>query len=312
MNRTTFNLEGANGSRVHVYKWESVHPDIPTRGIIQIAHGMTETALRYERFAAELIQQGYIVYANDHRGHGKTASRPEQLGHMEKGDFMGMVHDMGQLSQYVQERHPNVPLVLFGHSMGSFLSQMYITKYGHLLHGLILSGSNGPRGLDLSAGVRVSQVIRALKGAAHRSEFINNLAFGGFNRSFKPSLTPFDWLSRDEQEVQKYIDDPMCGYVCTVGFYYEFFCFLKEVHHPSTLAKVPLKLPVLIVSGSQDPVGNFGKGLRKLKALYKQLGVQEVSLILYPGARHELLNETNRDEVTLDCIEWLNRLLPQS
>lgn len=308
MKSSTFRLDSTNGSRIHISLWEPDSADRLT-AVIQIAHGMTETGARYERFASALTAAGYAVYANDHLGHGLTAANADELGHLAKGDMMNMVYDMERISRYIREQHPNVPLILFGHSMGSFLSQMYLSKFGQLLDGVILCGSNGPRGPELLAGVLVSRVSASISGWKHRSTFINNLAFGGFNRRFKPHHTEFDWLSRDESEVQKYIDDPMCGYVCTVGFYHEFFNLLRAVHQPAVMANIPKDIPVFMISGTQDPVGNFGVGVLKLAEMYKQLGIKDVAVKMYPEARHELLNETNRDEVTSDCLAWINQVV---
>lgn len=308
---TTFKMKGTNGAQLHITQWM---PDSETevKAVIQIAHGMTETGTRYERFAEALTTAGFAVYANDHLGHGQTAADDSELGHLGKGDMMNMVEDMARLSRYIKEQHPHVPLILFGHSMGSFLTQMYISMYGHLLQGVVLCGSNGPRGPELHAGISITRLIASVSGWKHRSNTVNNMAFGGFNRRFKPHKTNFDWLSRDEAEVQKYIDNPHCGYVCTVGFYNEFFKLLTRIHKPDVMAKIPKDLPILLIAGTMDPVGNFGKGVPLLADMYRDLGIKDVSLIMYPEARHELLNDRNRDEVTTDCIEWFNRILASS
>lgn len=304
---SSFKMKSANGTQVHITCWMP-EPETKVKSVIQIAHGMTETGSRYERFAEALTAAGYAVYANDHLGHGFSAHHESELGHLGKGDMMNMVEDMAQLSQYIKEQHPHVPLILFGHSMGSFLSQMYIALYGDKLQGVVLCGSNGPRGPELHAGVAISRLIAGARGWKHRSDFINNMAFGGFNRRFNPHKTSFDWLSRDEAEVQKYIDNPYCGYVCTVGFYNEFFKLLTQIHKPSVMAKIPKDLPILLIAGTMDPVGNFGKGVPLLADMYRDLGIKNVSLIMYPEARHELLNDINRDEVTADCIQWFDRI----
>lgn len=312
MHTHEFQLTSSTNSPITIYQWkkEEETPHLQPKGIIQIAHGMTETGLRYARFAEALVQAGYIVYANDHRGHGRSASSMEKLGHLNRNDNHYMVEDMRIISTYIQAEHPGVPLILFGHSMGSFLSQMYIALHGSLLDGVVLCGSNGPRGPEVHAGKFAANLITKWKGIEHRSPFIDNLAFGGFNRKFQPSKTKYDWLSRDEHEVQKYIDDPFCGYVCTVGFYYELFHLIQHIHRPEVTARIPKDLPVLIIAGDKDPVGNFGAGVRKLEKLYtEQLKLQHVKTIIYPGARHELLNETNRDEITADCLAWFDELV---
>lgn len=296
---------------IHVYRWL---PDngTPPKGIVQIAHGMTEKACRYKRFAQALTQEGYIVYANDHRGHGKTAGHPDELGYVGKDGFEWMVKNMAQLNEHIRREHPGLPLFLFTHSMGSFLGQKYMYTYPDSIDGIILSGSDGKRGIELSFGIWAAGLLTRVRGDRHRSRWIDSMAFGSFNRKFKPSRTPLDWLSRDEAEVDRYIADPECGMVCTIGFYYDFFRLLQEIHRPDRMSRIPKSLPILVISGEDDPVGHHGKGIMQLLAMYRDLQLTEVQSKLYPGARHELLNETIRDEVTGDIIQWLNQRLEYS
>lgn len=309
MRTNTFHFIDEENLRIHVYHWM---PDeaIEIQGVIQIAHGMTETALRYERFAEELTAAGYVVYANDHRGHGRTAATEQDLGYVGEDGFTWMVRNMAQLTKIIREQHSNAPLFLFAHSMGSFLAQQYITEHASLIDGLILCGSNGPRGPELFAGVSITKLVASMKGSRHRSAFIDKLAFGSFNRRFQPARTQVDWLSRDPKEVDKYVEDPYCGFLSTVGFYRDFFKLLRNIHRPEVMDRIPKQLPVLLIAGDDDPVGNYGKGVRKLADQYRQLGMEQVECKLYEGARHELLNETNRDEVTADCLAWLQRQPP--
>ncbi|MCY7484277.1 alpha/beta hydrolase [Paenibacillus alvei] len=306
MRTNTFHFLDEENVRIHVYHWL---PDeaIEIQGVVQIAHGMTETALRYERFAEKLTAAGYVVYANNHRGHGRTAATEQDLGYVGENGFMWMVRNMAQLTKIIREQHNNLPLFLFAHSMGSFLAQQYITEHADLIDGLILCGSNGPRGPELLAGVSVTKLIASMKGSRHRSAFIDKLAFGSFNRKFQPARTQVDWLSRDPKEVDKYVEDPYCGFLSTVGFYRDFFKLLRNIHRPEVMNHIPKQLPILLIAGDDDPVGNYGKGVRKLADQYRQLGLEQVECKLYEGARHELLNETNRDEVTADCLAWLQR-----
>ncbi|MGZ9585545.1 alpha/beta hydrolase [Paenibacillus marinisediminis] len=303
---STFWMDSVSRGKVYVNVWE---PETSIRAAVQISHGMAETGNRYKRFAEALTAAGYVVYANDHLGHGQTAPNDTELGHLSKHGMMNMVSDMERLTLYIRDRHPGVPLILFGHSMGSFLTQMYISQHGKLLDGAVLCASNGPRGPELLAGIAVSRLIAGMRGWKHRSTFINNLTFGGFNRRFDPHKTEFDWLSRDEAEVQKYVDNPHCGYVCTVGFYHEFFKLLNRIHQSDVMSSIPKDLPVLMIAGTEDPVSNFNKGVPRLADMYRELNINDVTLITYPGARHELLNETNRDEVTSDCLAWMDRVL---
>lgn len=302
-----FSFKSEDGTDIFVYKWT---PDgnLETRGLVQIAHGMAETAARYEKFAEFLTENGYVVYANDHRGHGKTAGSVENLGYLADADgFNWLVRDLHQLSGLMKREHPGLPLFLFGHSMGSFLAQRYIMLYNQELKGAILSGSNGRQGIILNVGAFLAKREMKKNGRKAKSERLNKLSFGQFNAAFKPNRTEFDWLSRDAGEVDKYIDDPFCGTVFTSGFFYDFFNGLKEIERKANLRLIPKDLPLLILSGAKDPVGKNGKGVVRLFHTYQKYGMEDVTYKLYPGARHELLNETNRQEVMQDIVAWLNR-----
>ena len=217
-----------------------------------------------------------------------------------------MVEDMNTLTNIIKEENPDLPIYLFGHSMGSFASQRYIMEYGNQLDGLILSGSNGKHGEILKVGEFLSNYICKKHGRRHRSKTLDNLIFGGNNKKFKSSKTDFDWLSRDEKEVQKYIDDSFCGVLFTCGFFYDFIKGLQEIENPQNLKKVTLDLPIYIMSGDRDPIGKDGKGVLRLRDRYINLGVKNVSCKLYEGGRHEMLNEINKEEVMKDIISWLN------
>lgn len=300
-----FYFKGKEDLNIHVYKYtiENIKP----RAVIQIAHGMSETAIRYKEFAQELTENGYVVYINDHRGHGITAKTKDNVGYLaEKDGFTCLVEDMNILTNIIKEENPDLPIYLFGHSMGSFASQRYIMEYGNNLAGLILSGSNGRHGKILKVAELISKSEIKKHGRRYRSKKLDNLIFGGNNKGFKPSKTDFDWLSRDEKEVKKYIDDPFCGVLFTCGFFYDFIKGLQEVEDKDNLNKVPLDLPIYIMSGDKDPVGKNGKGVLRLKDRYMNLGVKEVSCKLYEGGRHEMLNEINKEEVIKDIISWIN------
>ncbi|MCH1960149.1 alpha/beta hydrolase [Romboutsia hominis] len=310
MRCTNFYFKGNDNLDIHVYKYEG-ETDKP-KGIIQIAHGMNETASRYEYFAKHLTKNGYIVYINDHRGHGKTAKTVENVGYLAKENgFYHLVEDMNILTNIIKNENEGLPIYLFGHSMGSFASQNYIMKYSHNIDGVILSGSNGDHGFILNlAEIIINREIKK-HGRLYRSKFIDNLIFGRNNRKFKNTKTEFDWLSRDEEEVKKYIDNPFCGLIFTCGFFYDFIQGLKEIEDKHNLAKIPLDLPIYILSGDKDPIGKFGRGVFNLRDRYINLGVQDVSCKLYEGGRHEMLNETNKDDVIKDILDWINNKLVQ-
>lgn len=301
-----FTFRSDEGTEIYVYVWMPDKKD-SVKGIVQIAHGMAETGARYERFANKLTANGYIVYINDHRGHGKTAKTVENIGYLaETEGFKWLVEDLHKLSEIIQKENPNLPLFLFGHSMGSFVTQKYIMLYGQELKGAILSGSNGKQGiiLNLARGVAGFEVRK--RGRRAKSEKLNKMSFGSYNKAFKPNRTEFDWLSKDNAEVDKYIDDPFCGSVFTGGFFYDFLTGLKEIENKSNIRSVSKELPIYIFSGEKDPVGKNGKGVIRLFKTYKEIGIEDVSYKLYKDGRHEMLNETNREEVMKDVIEWLD------
>lgn len=310
MEELTFTFDNGTGHDVFVYRWRAEDSKTPPVGILQIAHGMAETAKRYERLARSLTACGYIVYASDHRGHGRTAGCPEELGYPGSDGFTGMAEDMLALSEIIRQEQPGLPLFLMGHSMGSFLTQKVMYLAPEHFSGFILSGTNGPRPL-LTLGKSLARVQSRLQGDSHRSLLLNAVTFGGFNRKFLPVRTPFDWLSSDEQEVDRYLEDPECGFLCSAGFFYDFFTLLQEIHQPRNMQKIPNHKPVYIFGGELDPVGLNGAGVRRLAELYQQLGLQDVETRLYPDGRHEMLNEINRDEVTKHLCDWLERHLPE-
>lgn len=300
-----FVFRDEGGVEVFVYKWLP-EEGFKIKGIVQIAHGMAEMAARYERFAAALTKAGYAVYANDHRGHGRTAGTVENVGYLGEDGFNWMVKDMKQLNDIIREENPEIPVFLFGHSMGSILAQRYITLYGNSINGVILSGTSGKQGLMLDIGIRIAAGEVKKHGAKSRSEKLNKLTFASYNKEFKPTRTDFDWLSRDNKEVDKYIKDPFCGGIFTAGFFYDFLLGLKETHKKDNMKKIPVDLPIYLFSGEMDPVGKNCKTLYPLIKTYEKLGIKDVSYKFYKGGRHEMLNEINRDEVTNDTINWLN------
>lgn len=300
-----FTFTSSDGLDIYVYKW--IPKDGKVKGLVQIAHGMAETASRYERFAKVLNENGYIVYANDHRGHGKTAGTIEKLGYLADQDgFELLVEDLYKLSLIIKDEHPNLPLFMFGHSMGSFAAQRYIMLYNKTLNGLILSGSNGKQGIVLKAGLSFAKTEIKKKGRRNKSQKLHNLIFGKYNNAFKPNRAASDWLSRDEKEVDKYIENPYCGGVFTAGFFHDFFKGLISIEDKKNFKLIPKDIPIHILSGDKDPVGNFGKGVMELYNRYRDHGVKDLQYKLYKDGRHEMLNEINREEVFQDIVDWLN------
>lgn len=304
MKEEVFTFKDSQGVELFVYKWMPENLEA-FKGILQLAHGMAETAARYRRFAEALTKEGYIVYANDHRGHGKTAGTLEKVGYMGEDGFNWMVKDLYELNCLIKNENENLPVFLMGHSMGSFLTQSFIYRYGNQLSGAILSGTAGKMGPIINLATWIAKREVKKQGAEAKSLKLNNLSFGGYNKCFKPARTEFDWLSRDEKEVDKYIADPYCGGIFSAGYFYDLLKGLKENHKIENMNKIPKELPIYLFSGEKDPVGSNTKTVSQLINTYKSLGIKDVSYKFYKDGRHEMLNELNRDEVTRDIIDWL-------
>lgn len=301
--RENFKFKDSDGVELNAYKWI---PDGEILGIIQICHGMTETILRYDEFARYLNDNGYIVYGYEHRGHGDTAKSKESLGYIADSEgFDWLVKDLYEMINLAKVENENLPLYLFGHSMGSFVSQRFIELYGREIDGVILSGSNGePPGLT-SIGIILSKLEIKLFGRRHTSNMMDKLSFGGFNKKFKPNRTSFDWLCSVDSEVDKYIENEKCGFVCSASFYYDLLRGLKTIHKAENFKTIPIELPIYMIAGEMDPVGDCGKGIINLYDKLIKNGIKDVKYKLYGGKRHEILNEDNKIEVMNDVIAWL-------
>ena len=307
MKHEVFWLDASDHSRLFVNAWL---PDLTPRAVVMLSHGMAEHSGRYARLGAALCAAGIALYAHDQRGHGKTAAQGV-LGHFAHEDgWSKVVDDLASLSQSISQRHPDLPVFLLGHSMGSYVAQAYVMYHGASLQGAILSGSNyQPVSLYRSAR-QIARLERWRQGPTGRSALIDWLSFGNFNKAFKPNRTRFDWLSRDSQQVDLYVSDPLCGFRCTNQFWVDLLGGLQQISKPSNLKQIDGSLPLLIIGGECDPVSQ-GKRLKDLAAALGEAGHQSVQLKIYPQARHELLNESNRDEVTRDVIDWLDHTLEQ-
>lgn len=306
MNDDAFALRAADGLELHVHRWRG--PGVP-RATVQIVHGMGEHGARYARFADALCARGYAVYAADCRGHGLTCSDPAELGQLGDDGWNRAVADVAQLERHLAEEHAGVPHALLGHSMGSLLVLDRLTRGGPAPAAVVLSGAAGPPGALRLVFAAVARAERLRLGARGHSAVLHALLFGRFNRAFEPAATPFDWLSRDRDEVARYVADPLCGFVLSVGGFCELARALGGLYRRERLARVPADLPLLIASGEDDPVHDGLRGLRALVAALRDAGARRVEERIVPGARHELLNETGRDEVTRDWIAWLDAAL---
>lgn len=305
---TTFRLDTDPGVSLFVYRWE------PPRGqsvkaVVQVAHGMAEHAARYVRFAAALNAAGYAVYAADHRGHGQSVS-VHDLGYFgDKGGLLRVVEDQERLRQRIAADHPGTPIVLFGHSMGSFIMRAYLYTHAPEVAAAIFSGTRGGKIPLVAVGRIVARVERARLGPRGRSAILHAMSFGDYNRAFKPVRTESDWLSRDAAEVDKYCADLACGFTLTTQGWMDVLGLIMAIQRPGNVRKMPRDLPIYVFSGDQDPVGDRGAGVRATLELFAQAGQSRVTHRLYPGGRHEMLNETNRDEVQRDVIAWLDATL---
>lgn len=302
MSQEVFFYKGADGKLIHSYCWEAEHG---ARAIVQISHGMAEHATRYSRLAEWLSDRGYAVYAEDCRGHGKTAGIADEIGYIGKDGFNTIVEDKHILTCHIKEKHPGLPVFMLGHSFGSFIMQDYITKYGYEAAGVILSGSAMNDGIDVRAGLIIASIMK-LFGEKRRNAFIDSLMFGSFNRRLQDPTSKFDWLSRDSREVALYDSDNLCGGIFTTNFFYELLKSFTRQYGKDKTSGIPKKLPICIISGSDDPVGGYGKLVTKLHKLYMDVGIEDLTLKLYEGGRHEMLNEINRDEVFQYITDWLD------
>jgi alpha-beta hydrolase superfamily lysophospholipase len=309
MQETSFTLDAADGTGIHVWHWV---PDEgrTVRGVVQIAHGLAEHAERYRATAQRLTDANWAVVADDHRGHGRTAASDDDLGYFadERG-WVWVLDDLWRLTARARELHPDVPVVLLGHSMGSFLAQQYLFTFPGDVDAAVLSGSNGPLGPLVEVGSLLSGIERRRLGPHGRSPLLHALAFGAYNKPFEPARTEFDWLSRDEAQVDAYVADPRCGFVATTKLWSDFFGGLRVIQQSHRLAPIPSDLPVYVFSGEVDPVGG-ADGVASLVDHYEQAGLTNVTSRVYPDGRHEMLNEVNTDEVHDDLLAWLDHAVP--
>lgn len=310
-----------DGAEVYVRVWEPAagaaadsSDDAPAppaaaggpRAVLQLAHGMTEHSGRYDDFARFLAGRGFAVVGNDHRGHGHTGERADSMGYLADQDgFERLVDDLRAVHEWACRRWPGAPRFLMGHSMGSFLVRRYIQRYGDTVAGVIIMGTAGNPGLPGKIGRRLARLEMRRRGPRHPSMLLTSLVFGGYNKKIRSPKTAFDWLSRDAEAVKAYVADPWCGFVPSAGFYFDLLTGLLLIHDEREIARIPKDLPMLFLSGDADPVTGYGKGVERVIAQYERHGLRRMTSILYKDARHELLNELNKEEVYGDILKWL-------
>ncbi len=305
--RKDIRFKSSNGrSAVAGVFWQN--PDVAPWCVLQISHGMCEYMGRYADFAAFLAQSGVAVCGNDHIGHGDTAADADDLGYLDpKVGRRYAVRDLKTMNDRAHEAFPGLPVVLLGHSMGSFFARQYAVQYPQSISGLIISGTGGPNPLA-GVGILLTRLISVFKGAHHRSKLVHNMAFGSYLRRIPAPRTPADWLSRDEAVVDQYCADPYCTYRFTVAGFGQLFAALRDVSGPKWAARMPRGIPLFMLSGDEDPVGAYGKGAAKVHAWLQKTGAANLRLTLYPGGRHEMLNETGRERVYQDVLDFLKEI----
>lgn len=305
----SFTFTDPAGYRLFAQSWL---PGPAPKGIVEIAHGMNESTSYYSEFVSALCGAGYGVYINDARGHGRTAGPPhspefeKNAGEAGPDGFNGMVDDLRLLRGIIAGRHPKVPVFLLGHSMGSLLSRLYAAKYGETLSGLIYSGTAGPfqnAGALLAAAEKEEKVM----GRSAVARAVPELLFGHFNDRFEPTKTGREYMSRDEAMVADAISSPFSPVPYRCGFFVDMARALGTMDLPETIAAIPKGLPIFSISGSMDPLGEYGEGVPRLFSLYRGAGISDAGFIVYEGGRHEMLREINRRKVFADVVAWLDR-----
>lgn len=307
-NKQTFSFLSSNGKdEVAAYLYQP--NDCEPRLIIQISHGMCEYVERYEPFIDFLTSQGILVCGNDHLGHGHTAKTDEDLGFFgEKEGYKYLVDDLYSLTQKLRNDYPELPIILYGHSMGSMIARCYLSKYGSKLDGCILSGTVGPNPVigvaKLLCGIQMKKLT-----PRGRSELLNNIGFGSYNKRIKGNRTIKDWLTRDPEIVDKYIKDKYCMFSFTTAGFRDLLAMTEIISTKQWPGTVPKELPILLYSGEEDPVGSYGKGVRIVYDRLKSAGIKDLEVKLYPEARHEMHNEVNKEEVYADVLKWCEHIL---
>lgn len=289
---------------IHALCWE---PDGAVKGVVQIIHGISEYAKRYSAFAKYLNSLGYLVVAEDHMGHGKSGGKGCVRGYFHGGWFRA-VEDSYQLLESTRAEHPNVPYVIFGHSMGSFMARTMLIKYPNSgISGAVICGTGWMAEMIVKTGRTAAKAVCRMKGETQPNKMLHNLLFASYNKKVEHYRTPYDWLNRDSDKVDAYIADPLCGFPETAGLARDMLEGILFIQKADNLKNMKRNLPVLFIAGGDDPVGDYGKGVKKAAEKFKQIGMKKVSCKIYPLCRHEILNEINYQEVFDDVAGWLDK-----
>ena len=291
-------------TEIHTIEWK---PEGEVKAVLQMCHGMVEYIDRYDEFAQYLCGQGFYVVGNDHLGHGKSIQSKTEYGFFhEKYGNACVLADIHTLRQRTMKKYPEVPYFMLGHSMGSILLRQYIQTYGTGLAGALLIGvvAEQPQ-VSLRFGQCLCRMIALVRGWHYRSKLVDKVVTGSFNKKYKPARTRADWVTGDLDKLDAYVADPLCSFVFTVNAYYHLLEGMRKMQKKESVFMIPKTLPILFAAGTDDPVGRYGKGVRKIYEKYKAAGIRDVSLRLYAGDRHELLNERDRKQVSEDLYHWI-------
>ena len=304
----TFDLSYPSSDGIHTVHARVWVPEGTPRGVVQIVHGVAEHIGRYDPVARFLAACGYVVCGEDHLGHGLTAGG--KFGYFGPRNGWDLVaRDIRRLREREGEKYANLPYVLLGHSMGSFLARTYLIRWPGTVDAAVLSGTGQESAAAVASGKVLAGTLCKLRGPDHVSKPLNDLPFGSYNRAFKPNRTTSDWLSRDEAAVDAYLADPLCGFLITAAMFRDMMGGLQFIVDRNNLAQMDKDTPVYFLSGDRDPVGSMGRGVRKVAGMFRRAGCGDVTVKLYPGGRHEMFNEINRQEVFEDLLTWIERKL---
>lgn len=312
MVKEEFSFDSRDGkTRLYAVRYSPDKPE-KVRCVLQIVHGMAEYVERYEEFAQFCTARGFVVTGEDHLGHGKSVGEGGKYGYFcEQDPATVLVRDVHRLKKLTEALYPDVPYIILGHSMGSYITRNYLCRYGTGVEAAVIMGT-GMQGAGFVALAKtVAGIQKLFYGSDHVAGLIDKLTFGSYNKKVSNPQTKWDWMCRDASKVEQYDRDPLCGFVFTVNGFGALFELVDRLYKPENLARVPRELPVLMVSGDADPVGGYGRGVRKAYDSLVRAGLVNIKLKMYEGGRHELLNETNRDEVMQDICDWIESTVLQ-
>lgn len=300
--RTDFWYDSQGAGKIHACRWT---PEGEVRAVLQIVHGIAEYIERYDDFARFLNDRGILVVAEDHMGHGQSVNGDGIQGYFHGGWFTA-VADSYRLLEDTRKEFPEIPYILFGHSMGSFMARTILCKYPDSgISAAIVCGTGWQPAALLPAAIQMVDAVCKKSGETEPNEKLQNLVFGTYNKRVEHPRTEFDWLTRDKAQVDAYIACPKCGFTASAGLLREMMKGIRYIEEPKNLAAMRKDLPVFFIAGGDDPVGSYGKGVRKSADAFRKAGLTDVSLRIYPLGRHEILNEINKDEVYQDVLRWI-------